>query len=619
MLINAQILSDIIVHMKYSRYDYRKKRRESWEEIVKRNMDMHLKQYPELKGEIREVYKYVFDKKILPSMRSMQFAGKAIERNPCRIYNCAFVPVDHPDSFGEIVFLLLGGTGVGYSVQKHHIEKLPAIRKPNPKRNRRFLIADSIEGWSDAVKILMRAYFYGRSTPVFDYSDIRAQGVPLKTSGGVAPGPEPIKRSLNNIRYLLDRKEEGDSLTPLEVHDIICHLADMVLAGGIRRAALISLFSFTDEEMITCKFGNWYEKNPQRGRSNNSAKVLRHKIKKKDFQKYFERVKESNSGEPGISLSNNMEWGFNPCQEIALRAAQFCNLVEINAATMEDQEDFETRAQYAAFLATLQAGYTDFHYLRNVWKKTTEKEALIGVSLTGVASCDLSKFDLKEGAEVVKAENERVASLIGINKAARTTTIKPAGTSSLVLGCSSGCHAYHAKYYLRTIRVKKNEPIYGYMVNALPEIVEDDIMKPTTDACIRIPLMAPEGSIVRGEETMMDFLERVKLLNEEWVQPGHRSGQDGNNVSATVSVKEDDWDELVEWMWKNKECYNGLSVLPYDGGTYKQAPFETCTKEEYEQRSEALRSIDLTQIKEYEDKTDLQGELACSADGCEIS
>ena len=618
MNISQKILSDITVYMKYAKFVPELNRRETWEELVTRNKEMHQKKYPNIKDQIEEVYKMVYDKKILPSMRSLQFGGKPIEISPNRVYNCAYLPIDHTDAFSETMFLLLGGTGVGFSVQRHHVDKLPEIKKPNPTRTRRYLIGDSIEGWADAIKVLMESYFgYKASTPIFDFSDIRQKGANLVTSGGKAPGPQPLKDCIHNITKVLENKNDGDKLTPIETHDIVCHIADAVLAGGIRRAALISLFSADDDEMISCKSGNWWESNPQRGRANNSAVLLRHKITQEYFMSLWKRIELSGAGEPGIYLSNDKDWGTNPCCEIGLRPYQFCNLCEVNASDIDSQEDFEKRVKGAAFIGTLQAGYTDFHYLRDVWKRTTEKDALIGVGMTGIGSGVVLGYDMKAAAEAVKEENERVANLIGINKAARTTTVKPSGTSSLVLGTSSGIHAWHNDYYLRRIRVGKNEAIYSYLAINHPELVEDEYFRPHDTAVITIPQMSPEGSILRYE-SVFQMLERVKKVSQEWIRPGHRGGQNSHNVSATVSIKEDEWDLVGDWMWKNRKFYNGLSVLPYNGGTYTQAPFEDCTKEDFERLSATLKNVDLTKVIELQDNTDLRGEAACAGGACEI-
>jgi len=542
MDISNRILSEITVYMKYAKYIPELKRRETWQELVTRNMEMHIKQYPEIEKEIRENYMYVYRKQVLPSMRSMQFAGKPIEISPNRIYNCAFAPIDDWRVFSEIMFLLLGGTGVGYSVQKHHVDVLPEIRKPNKERGRRWLVADSIEGWADAVKVLVKSYFFGGSKIEFDFSDIRPKGARLVTSGGKAPGAQPLKECLIKLEGILDSKENGDKLRPIEVHDMVCHIADAVLAGGIRRAALISLFSATDEEMIGCKSGAWWETNPQRGRANNSAVLMRHKITKDYFM----------------------------------------------------------------------------DYLRPIWQRTTEKDALIGISMTGIGSGAVLGLNMKSAAKVVKEENKRVAELIKINPSARTTTVKPAGTTSLTLGTSSGIHAWHNDYYIRRVRVGKNEAIYSHLKTHHPELVEDEYFRPHDTAVIGIPQKAPEGSILRNESPIQ-LLERVKKVQQEWIKPGHRNGNNAHNVSATISIREHEWPAVGEWMWDNREAYNGLSVLPYDGGTYIQAPFEDCTKEKYEELMETLKDVDLSKIIEMDDDTDLRGEAACAGGACEIT
>ena len=617
MEISSKILSDITVHMKYAKYIPELQRRESWDELVDRNRDMHIERYPKLRDEILQAYEYVYDKKVLPSMRSLQFGGKPIEISPNRIYNCAYLPIDDLRAFGEAMFLLLGGTGVGYSVQKHHVEKLPEIRKPNLDRTRRFLIADSIEGWADAVKALVKSYFYGTSKLKFDFSDIRPKGARLVTSGGKAPGPQPLKECLIKVQGILDAKQDGDQLSPIEVHDMVCHIADAVLAGGIRRAALISLFSADDTDMISCKSGNWWETNPQRGRANNSAALMRHKLTKDFFMDLWKRVELSGAGEPGIYLTNDKDWGTNPCCEIALRPFQFCNLCEVNASDIESQEDFENRVKAAAFIGTLQAGYTEFHYLRPIWQRTTEKDALIGVSMTGIGSGTVLGYDMTAAADIVKQENERVAKLLGINVSARTTTVKPAGTTSLALGTSSGIHAWHNDYYIRRVRVGKNEAIYNYLATNHPELIEDEYFRPHDTAVISIPQKAPEGAIMRTESPFQ-LLDRIKKVHLEWVKPGHRTGNNTHNVSATVSLKQDEWELAGEWMWENKAHYNGLSVLPYDGGTYVQAPFEDCDQETYENMMKTLKDVDLSKIVELDDNTDLSGELACAGGACEI-
>lgn len=664
MELSSKILSDITVFNKYAKFIPELNRRETWDEICTRYETMMIERYPTLWDDIIKNMLLVRDKKILPSMRAMQFSGKAIIKNNSRIYNCAFLPIDDYRSFSETMFLLLGGTGVGYSVQQHHIDKLPEILKPT--KERKYLINDSLEGWADTIKVLMKAYLgYGKYKPRFDFSDIRPKGARLVTAGGKAPGPAPLKICVAQIESILESKVNGEKLTPLECHDILCHIANAVLSGGIRRSAMISLFSFDDKEMLECKYGNWWETNEQRGRANNSAVILRNKISREDFDDLWLKIELSNSGEPGMYFTNDKDWGTNPCCEIALRPYQFCNLCDMNVSNITSQEDLNERSRAAAFFGTLQAGFTDFHYLRPIWKNTTEKDALIGVGQTGIASGVVLKYDLKESANVIKDENTRVANIIGVNEAARLTTVKPSGTTSCVLGTSSGIHAWHNDYYIRRIRVMKNDSLYLYLLENNPELIEDDKMRTHDTAVISIPQKSPKGSILRTE-TALDLLERVKLFNTRWVKFGHRKGANTNNVSATVSIdktrmylvkdshskfyndqinewkeafpmgyvgegvtvndlievlnnaKVDEWKMAGEWMWENSSTFNGLSVLPYDNGSYVQAPFTDCTEDEYNSLMTKLKDIDLSKVVEIDDNTDLQGELACVGGACEI-
>lgn len=950
--LSTKIMGDIITHMKYAKYLPELHRRETYEEIVTRNKEMHLRKFPELKDEIEEAYELVYEKKIWPSGRSAQFAGTAIEMSPVRIYNCSALAITDIKAFSEIMYLLLMGTGTGFSIQKHHVRQLPPLKgvsKPIGRQHkRRFLIQDSIVGWADAVRELMESHFYGEREIDFDFRDIRKKGAPLKTSGGHAPGPEPLRICLLEIASVLenavDTRGSGTKLTTLEAYDIICHLADAVLCGGIRRSATIALFSLDDEDMLTCKYGDWWEKNPQRGRANNSVVVDRNLITKDVFDSLWKKVQASGSGEPGIFFTNDIELLTNPCftgdmqlltsngykrfdslsdsevnivdatgnsvlgkvwcsgikdtvrlrlsdgsfitctpdhkfyvvnddtwveakntlkkrlsvdtsyrylrdttyerygfiqgdgnltrlnssthvgmevnigakdddilelfgvcrennersfylrghnepmkkagfcaavlperlfpmdfynsiddkasflrglysangsvikehrvafkttckalandllyvlnrdfgidgyittnkaknisfangdytckesydvniskfsgvlsflknigfiqhykmtelinlvnckapmvlsisengtqnvydftvptthsgwvkgtgdigvrahncAEVSLQSFSFCNLSTINATSIVDQEDFNLRAKMASRIATLQAAYTDFYYLRKEWRENAEDEALIGVSITGIADRNFLSLNIEEASNEVMKENEEFASKLGINKAARTTVVKPEGSSSLMLGTSSGVHAWYAQYYWRRISVGKDEPIYAYLRDNHPELLEDDYFKPTTMAKIKIPMKAPEGAMLRYESAL-DTLERVKRMNLEWIQPGHREGANFNNTSCTISVKPDEWSEVGEWMWNNRDSYTGIAVLPYDGGTYTQSPFEECTKEEYEEAVKYLSDIDLTAVYEDIDSTDRQGEVACGGGACEIT
>ena len=632
MDLSQKILSDITVYSKYARFTHELQRRETWPEIVHRNKLMHQMKYPGLKDMIEDTYnRAVLPKKVLPSMRSLQFAGKAIERNPSRIYNCAFLPIEDTRAFSEIMFLLLGGTGVGYSVQYRHVDKLPVVAGPSG-HPRRYIVGDSIEGWSDAVRVLVESYFNGKREVEFDFSEIRAKGTELVVSGGKAPGPEPLALCLTQVRAVL-QNAVGRKLKPIEAHDIACFEADAVLAGGIRRAAMISLFSFNDEEMLLAKSGEWWDdpaytdkdgvfhpeviRNGQRGRANNSVVLHRTKTTHDQFNEIWAKVKASDAGEPGFYWTNNFDWGTNPCCEIALRPYQFCNLTEINASNIVDQADFNQRARDAAFLGTLQAGYTEFHYLRPIWQQVTESDALIGVGMTGIASGAIANLDEKEAAAVAVATNLIIAATIGVKPAARVTTVKPSGTSSLVVGSSSGIHGWHAPYYLRRVRFSKDEKVYKYISQNYPRLTEDDVFKPETRGMITIPQKAPDTAIFRSESAL-DLLERTKRYNLNWVKEGHRSGDNTNNVSVTVSIKDDEWQVVGDWMWENKFTYNGISVLPYDGGTYQQTPFEDTTEENYNSLLELLTDIDLSKVVEVEDNTDLAGEAACAGGACEI-
>lgn len=611
-----EILSDIVVWMKYAKFIPELNRRETWEELVTRNMNMHIAKFPEMEEMIRHTYRFVYEKKVLPSMRSLQFGGKPIEVNNSRLFNCSYLHIDDYRAFSETMFLLLSGTGVGYSVQKNHVENLPPLKRAT--KNRRYLIGDSIEGWADAVKVLVKSYL-GLSTwkPNFDYRSIRSKGERLITSGGVAPGPEPLKLCLTHVESIFERKADGEKLTPLECHDILCHIATAVLAGGIRRSAMISLFDKDDEEMLTCKFGKWYETNPQRGRANNSATLLRGEVTKEEFLSLWKKVEMSNSGEPGFYFTDNKELGTNPCCEISLNSFQFCNLVEINASDIKDQQDLMERTIAATFIGTLQASYTDFHYLRPEWKKTTEKEALLGVGMTGIASGAVLDLDLDLAAREAIDANRLFAKLIGINPAARVTCVKPSGTSSLVLGTSSGVHAWHDDYYIRRIRIGKNEAMYTYLSLYHPEMIEEDQMS-SAQVVLSVPVAAPSGAITRSSEGAIQFLERVKFLHDKWIKPGHVEGDNTHNVSATVTIKNEEWEEVGEWLWTNQNHYNGLSFLPEDLGSYPQTPFETITKEQYEELIKSVNGLDVTRIIEINDSTNLNDQQACGGGGCEI-
>ncbi len=615
---DKQALADITVFNKYARFVPAINRRENWRDIVTRNKEMHKIKYPHMSDAIDKVYEsHVYTKKVLPSMRSLQFGGRPILMAENRIFNCAYAPAESVKFFSELMFLLLGGTGMGYSVQHRHIDKLPKIKVPESDQEYKFQVQDSIVGWADAVKVVCKAFFNAGTLPIFDYRDIREKGSDLVTTGGQAPGPEPLRICIDQITAIF-REAIGRKLTSLEVHDIACVIADAVLAGGIRRAAMISLFDRDDELMLTSKSGEWYKTHPARARANNSAVLPRGEVSEEEFRKIMKRVEDSGCGEPGVYWTNNEDWGTNPCCEIALRPYQMCNLTEINAGAIKSQKDFNSAATAASFIGTLQAGYTDFHYLNPKWKLACEKDALLGVSMTGIASGTVEKLDMQWAAELVTETNVEIAFKIGIRPSARTTCVKPAGTTSLVLGTSSGIHAWHNDYYIRRMRAGKDEALAQYMMIAAPGLVEQDVNVPH-QVVLSFPQKAPTGATLRTEP-MLSLLERVKNVSRNWVSTGHVNGINQHNVSCTISVKDDEWGDITDWMWDNRSFYNGISVLPYFGAAaYPQLPFEDIDEKTYLEMLPLLEGIDISKVFE-EDGTsvNLASELACAGGSCEL-
>lgn len=577
---------------------------------------MFLDRYPKLSRDILKAGKQLHDFNVMPSMRSLQFGGEAIERNNVRLFNCSFANITYPRIFAEALFLLLSGTGFGYSVQKRHVGQLPNVRQP--KEEGVYIVHDSIEGWAEALNQLTSAYFFGSIRPVFDFSRVRAKGSYLVTTGAKAPGPEPLKAMLEKVEAIL-RKAVGRKLATLEVHDMVCLIADCVLSGGIRRAALIVLFDRDDRDMLTCKHGNWWEKHPHRARANNSAVLPRHEVTYEEFKHVFDMCIASNAGEPGFVFTNDMDWGTNPCAEIGLQSNQFCNLTTTNLTGIKNEKDFHNRVYAASLLGTLQAGFTDFPYLSEKWRTVTEQEALIGCSFTGIADATgLSGDQLKKAAQLVLEVNEKYAKKIGTNIAARATAIKPEGTASCVLGSSSGIHARHAEYYLRRVRMNKDDELARYLSKVVPELVEADLFSPT-GVVVTIPQESPVGAITRNQETAISLFDRVKHYYNNWVIPGHRSGANTHNVSCTINYKPEEVDELLKRLWEDRFQYAAVSLLPFSDAVYQQAPFEDCTKETFEKYNAMVKDIDFTKVLEFEDNTNRAEQLACVSGYCEIT
>ena len=594
---------------KYARWIPEKKRRETWQEAVDRVRQMMLDAYasPEqdADGKIADLINRAYDdmkkKKILGSQRALQFGGSPVFKHNARIYNCIASYADRPRFFQECMYLLLCGCGTGFSVQTHHVGKLPNFVK-SKSGSKKFVIEDSIEGWSDAVGVLVSSYFddcelfpgYNAKNVTFDYSQIRPAGSLLKSSGGKAPGPEPLKKALNNIKKVFERviKNGGDRLKSVDAYDIVMYAADAVISGGVRRSATICVFSPDDEEMAKAKTGNWFIENPQRGRSNNSALLLRDKTTLEEFSELMSSVKEF--GEPGFIWSDSTELIVNPCVEIGMWPVdektgetgwQACNLSTINCSKVKTEQDFYDACVSAAIIGTLQAGFTSFSYLGEVSERIIAREALLGVSMTGIMEQHEICLDpeiQKRGATIVRETNEEVAHLIGINQAARTTCVKPEGTSSCILGTSSGIHPHHAKRYIRRVQANKMEPIYQHFRGKNPRACEESVWSNNdSDDVVSFCVEVPDGSKTKNQLDAVDLLNYVKSTQQSWVVNGTNPELCTqkwlvHNVSNTINVKPDEWEEVTNFLYDNRQYFCGVSLLPIAGDKdYAQAPFTT--------------------------------------------
>ncbi len=581
----------------YSRYSQELGRHETWEEAVDRVMQMHKTYYKdkmtaELQALIDEVQEAYSKKLFLGAQRALQFGGEQLLKKHAKMYNCSATYCDRPKMFAESMYLLLCGCGVGFSVQKHHVAKLPKIYK-RLKGTKEFTVPDSIEGWAQAMDILIASFMehpdypeYFGNKVYFDLSQIRPKGS-LISGGFKAPGPEPLRLCLWKIENLLrDELDTTDTIRPIVAYDILMHAADAVISGGVRRSATIALFSKDDEEMIKAKTGNWYETNAQRGRSNNSAVLLRDEVTKEEFDTIIESVKEF--GEPGFIFTSDKEHIYNPCVEIGMKAYtedgksgfQMCNLTEINGSLTTSEEIFYQQCKVASIMGTLQAGYTNFKFLSEASREIIEKEALIGVGITGIMNNPqiLTNEDvLKRGAEIVKEWNKKTASIIGINQAARTTCVKPSGNSSVLLGCSSGIHGEHAHKYIRHVQLSKDNDIAQKIFETNPSMCSDSVWNPERDFAIAFPVIVSEGSLVKENLLGIKQLEYVKLLQNSWVKNGANpeicvDKTISHNVSNTITV--DNWEEVANYIYDNRYSLCGVSLLSSFGDrAYPQAPF----------------------------------------------
>lgn len=678
-------LQDYIAVSRYARYDERKRRRETWGEAVDRVRDMHLGRYRDqsllevaaealragevsadliarmgplhsLHDAIRQAFGAVTAKRVLPSMRSLQFGGEAILRKHTRIYNCAFLHVDRLEAFRETLYLLLCGCGVGFSVQRQHVAKLPPLA-PLPAAEvpaTPWVVADTIEGWADALHALVLGAVEGRRLK-FDFSEIRPAGAPLRTSGGKAPGPEPLMHALSKVEAVL-RGAAGRALRPIEAYDCLMWGAKAVLSGGIRRSATICLFSADDDEMVRAKTGNWFESQPQRSASNNSAVVVRATATRDQFDRLFEAQKQF--GEPGFYFVEDAEYGANPCVEIGLNprltvtaevaarlramgyegrveegdvlsGVQFCNLTTLSAAAAESPARFYELCAQAALIGTLQAGYTDFGYLSPVSRLITEREALLGVSICGVLDRPDVLLDaqvLRTGAAVVRAVNLVVARALGIQPAARTTCVKPEGTASLLLGTSSGLHPHHAVRYFRRVQSNKLDPVFQHFKRANPHMIEESVYDPHgRTEVITFPVEGPEFGLYREDLDALTHLDYIRHVQVNWVQAGRRHERISpglhHNVSCTVTVRHDEWDAVANRIWEHRDSFTGVALLQDCGDkAYAQAPREAVTSEADIARWNRLsyQPVDYTALCEDEDITELKHVVACAGGSCDL-
>ena len=627
----SNLLKNIVAYTKYAKFLFDEGRKETWNETLERCKAMFRERVKELNPKAASYFNDAINaidgERLLPSMRAMQFAGEAIRRNPQRIYNCMYKSIETARDISEIFYMLLCGCGVGYSVRNKHINKLPAIVPI--KSQSKFVIEDTIEGWANAAYALLHAYLGSGIKPMFYYNKIRQAGSILKTTGGVAPGAEPLREAFNKIDELLSRKAPGSKLTSVDVSDIVCILAHCVLSGGNRRSALIGLFDFDDVGMYTSKHGEWFKEHPYRSRANISA-MPSYDVGYEAFEEYMKGALDRGWGEPGYVFTNDesMEYGVNPCSEIGLRDGGACNLCEINLSAMLGKEEFYKTCERAAILGTIQATFTDFSYVSSIWSKTCREDALLGVGLTGIQTSmflhkNAKKFAkiLRHGAYIIRSINREASYLLGINPARRLTTIKPAGSTSCIFGCSSGVHPPYAEYYIRRVRISKQAAAYSLIKETAPSLMEDAIDNPKFDGVLSIPvkMSAPAGNYTKNT-TAFEQLDAAKFFYENWILPGHVEGKDTHNVSLTIHFKPEEVNELCKKLYEYRNSLRCVSVFPYSDFKYAQAPFEEITEEEYNNLISEASKLDsvFAGVKEgFYTPTDIGG--ACDGGLCEMN
>lgn len=667
-----KMMAEYTFAAKYAKYLPKEGRRETYAEAIDRFIDMHVSNYPQLSEELETCREMMKQKRIVGSQRGLQFGGDAINEKHSRQYNCSTLYIDHLSAFKEALWLLLCGSGVGFSVQKHHVEKLPILTAP--KGEFYHAVADSIEGWALAADHLIRAYFIEDAhLPNFDYSAIREKGASLR-HGGKAPGSEPLRIALEKTKQVLDNavKDGPRKIKPIEAFDIVMHLSDAVISGGIRRSATLALFSVDDREMLESKTGNWFVDNPQRGRANISA-LISPDTPKELFYELFDSTKQF--GEPGFLFLDSPEYLLNPCSEVTMcptlikdpdgrivekytfdlldnarrkewetmgytfeSGVQFCNLTEINVAACEDEEAFLRACESASVLGTVQAAYTSFPFLGDTSEEICRRESLLGVSMTGILSNSICGDDelLNKAANLIKEVNKEFSQKLGIRQASRTTLVKPSGTASIVLESSSGIHPWHAQKFIRRVQADALEPLYQFIEANQPERCDKSVWGGEYARVISFACEAPEGALVKEDLKATQHLDIIKRINQLWVRGGtavDRLEGAHHNVSCTISVNDDEWETVADYLWVNKEWFTGVSLLSSSGDyVYQQAPFQEVV-ENYEQldnpeergkmlglwnQLSKLPALDFSQCFEGEDNTTIAETVACAGGACEV-
>lgn len=609
MYAGNKLVQDFVVFDKYAHYLPSLDRRETWKEATGRYIQFMKEKFPGFAAELEQSRPYIEDRRVLPSMRLMQTAGVAAHKNPARGYNCWYRAITSWDRIGECLWVLLSGCGVGYSVQRHHVARLEAIARP--RDSQRWLVPDTIEGWADLFKGLFLSYMRPRMVPkpVPDYRDVRRKGARIAGCNGLAPGYKPLKDAFDMVDRKLHEFCAGDSRrpTPMLVHEILCMMSEAVLSGGVRRSAMICFFDKWDKELLTCKTGNWWETKPHLQRANNSA-VVHRSTPFEEYWELWEFIKSSGTGDPGIFWVDDSDVLSNPCGEISLFDGQFCNLTTINAETRDGDSNCEW---IASFLGTLQSCLTDFYYLAPDVKRVCEEQRIIGVSMSGTFGNTLAD------PIVVRNTNASITRRIGSEPAWRMTAIKPEGTASKVFGSSAaGCHPWYGRHMWQRMRLNKGTPIHMYLAEKLPSLVDDDYSE--REAVISVPMKAPDGALTRTEVSMKEHLAHILRLNARWVARGHRKGPHRHNVSATVSVKEDEWDKMGKWVWDKRYSFHGITTLPYWGGGHKYSPWEEMGEGEWREAEEIVSKagIDFAEVIESKDMTNRTGEISCAGGEC---